>query len=244
MSVRWITWAWEQECSSAGQKLTLIALADHAGEDGACWPSTGRIAIKTGQGASTVRRHVDLLAEAGLLTCEVRHREDGSQTSSIIRLGQGGARIEQGGAQIDTPTPYPDRAGGCSPVSTRSEPSMNRQKEPSPLSPDEEPRIVPDQREPFEIFWAQYPRKVGKPAAEKAFKRAIKKAADDAILVGLQNWCDHWTARNQPQFIPYPATWLNDERWNNDPPPLPSPKQNLSTGAAALQSYMNRRSIS
>ena len=71
----------------------------------------------------------------------------------------------------------------------------------------------------FDAFWKSYPRKVGKKAAEKAWLRARDKPALEVILAALdvQKKCDQWT-KEGGQFIPYPATWLNQGRWNDEPP--------------------------
>ncbi len=65
----------------------------------------------------------------------------------------------------------------------------------------------------FDDFWAAYPRKVGKEAARRAFALAAKRASLAEIGTGLarQSWPDN------PQFIPHPATWLSQGRWQDDP---------------------------
>jgi len=61
----------------------------------------------------------------------------------------------------------------------------------------------------FEAFWEAYPRKVGKGAARKAYGQAVKKTPPASILTALAGF--DWSP--DPKFIPYPATWLNQERW-------------------------------
>lgn len=70
----------------------------------------------------------------------------------------------------------------------------------------------------FEDFWNLYPRKVGKQDAFKAFKKAIATTPFIAIYVGVQKLA---TDPNLPekQFIPHPATWLNEGRWSDEPYP-------------------------
>jgi hypothetical protein len=72
----------------------------------------------------------------------------------------------------------------------------------------------------FEQFWAAYPRKVGKPAARRAWKtiRAIPIPVE-AVMVGLEAWkqTEQWQ-KEGGQFIPYPATFLNQRRWEDEPP--------------------------
>lgn len=74
--------------------------------------------------------------------------------------------------------------------------------------------------ERFEQFWQSYPRKTGKEAARKAWSR-IKPNKDlfDRILsaVNAAKRCDQWN-RNNGQYIPNPATWLNQGRWDDEVP--------------------------
>lgn len=74
-------------------------------------------------------------------------------------------------------------------------------------------KAVPAQ-DRFAEFWQAYPRKVAKPAAEKAWRRVAGEA--DAILAGLRRsiGCEQW-AKGGGQFIPHPATWLNGRRWED-----------------------------
>lgn len=70
----------------------------------------------------------------------------------------------------------------------------------------------------FERFWTAYPRKVSKADARKAFGKAWAKLPphdEEAIIVGgLERAKAAWT---DAQFIPHAATWLNGERWNDEP---------------------------
>lgn len=70
----------------------------------------------------------------------------------------------------------------------------------------------------FDAFWRAYPRKVGKPKAQSAWKSVSKDAV--AVMIGLARWTVYWIARNEPEFIPHPTTWLNQRRWEDDPPPV------------------------
>lgn len=66
----------------------------------------------------------------------------------------------------------------------------------------------------FETFWKEYPRKIGKGAALKAWKRnGIPDL--DILLTALskQKKSKQW---EDSQFIPHPATWLNQGRWEDE----------------------------
>ena len=70
-------------------------------------------------------------------------------------------------------------------------------------------------REDFEKFWSEYPKKVARKEAEKAFSRV--KVELSVVLSGLDKWkkSEQWT-KDDGQFVPHPTTWLNQERWNDE----------------------------
>jgi hypothetical protein len=66
----------------------------------------------------------------------------------------------------------------------------------------------------FEKFWAAYPKKVGKQAALSAYKK-VKVPVDTMIsAVEAQKRSAQWTKENG-RYIPNPATWLNQGRWED-----------------------------
>lgn len=68
----------------------------------------------------------------------------------------------------------------------------------------------------FEAFWKSYPRKIAKAAARLKYRKARKKTDAQAILTGLQRAIASWAGK-EPEYIPHAATWLNQERWLDDP---------------------------
>lgn len=74
----------------------------------------------------------------------------------------------------------------------------------------------------FADFWEQYPKKVAKPAAEKAWRKVkpSKQLLAD-LIAGLerQKASADWQ-KDGGRFIPHPATWLNGRRWDDE---LPQP---------------------
>lgn len=71
----------------------------------------------------------------------------------------------------------------------------------------------------FAEFWLAYPKKVGKGAAEASWKktRPPKAAVMDAIA--NQRNSEQWR-RDGGQYIPNPATWLNQRRWEDGALPV------------------------
>ena len=70
----------------------------------------------------------------------------------------------------------------------------------------------------FDRFWAAYPNKVGKDAARRAFD---KRKPDDHLIetmleaIDRQSRSAKWL-KDGGQFIPNPATWINQGRWKDE----------------------------
>jgi len=78
----------------------------------------------------------------------------------------------------------------------------------------EEKKKEPSSDFEFEDFWNLWPNKVGKPAALRAFVAARKRAGLDAIVEGVFAYI-----RDKPPDRPWlnPATFLNQNRWEDQP---------------------------
>ena len=73
---------------------------------------------------------------------------------------------------------------------------------------------VSDYTEDFELFWNVYPKKIGKKEAYKAFQKAKKPVQLLINAVKAQMDSEQWTKDNG-RYIPNPATWLNQGRWDD-----------------------------
>jgi hypothetical protein len=92
----------------------------------------------------------------------------------------------------------------------------------------------------FEMFWNLYPHKVGKEAARKSFEKKVrKKIGFPQLMAALQRYRDKTDDRPWCN----PATWLNQERWDDVPAPPVVPqnrdpqKQGLNDALAKLREY-------
>jgi hypothetical protein len=79
------------------------------------------------------------------------------------------------------------------------------------------------EQEEFDQWWAHVPRKVAKGQARKAWAGAVKKAGGAAILIDATRRGVGWNADREAKYQPYPATWLNGERWADEAPPTAQP---------------------
>lgn len=83
----------------------------------------------------------------------------------------------------------------------------------------------PPKEAAFDLFWHAYPRKVGKDAARKAFSRV--KVPVETLLTAIERQkCGRQWQENDGQYIPNPATWLNQGRWEDEVAPAVKPTWN------------------
>ncbi|MEU4640854.1 hypothetical protein [Micromonospora sp. NPDC023814] len=87
----------------------------------------------------------------------------------------------------------------------------------------------------FEKFWTAYPRHEAKAAARKAWDKAIKRATPDAITAGAARYRDQ--PGREPQYTAHAATWLNADRWTDEP----APARRSNDRATGANRHIDRR---
>jgi hypothetical protein len=108
--------------------------------------------------------------------------------------------------------------------------------------PDPNPTRTPnrscasaDAEREFDAWYATYPRKRGKGQAAKAYRAARKKATAETLLAAIEQQAASLISRG-PDYCPYPATWLNGERWNDQPDAqIPQPRTRVQEHLALVQ---------
>ena len=209
MSVQAITWAISIEAPSATAKLVLILLANYADADGHAFPGQKRLAEDAGLSERSVRGALKVLEDAGVIDRTARHRADGTRTSDAYLL--------QMHNRQNLPVVEEDNRQNTSrqPAKSAGQYKPNGLSEPVREPLDARARKWGDF---FSEFWEAYPRKVGKPVAEKAYLKAVKKFDPGLILRGLLSTAAEWDRQGiEKQFIPHPSTWLNQHRFNDAP---------------------------
>ncbi|WP_353191391.1 replication protein [Pandoraea pnomenusa] len=178
---------------------------------------------ETGIDASDVRRTIRQLVEMNIIT-----RTDGRYAHSysvnkrhstwilpdarklVNKPGfEGGIHPASGGESPRNEGGISPGTGGESPP-TKDIPKTHNQKT---TSKDTLSRSL---RERFEIFWAGYPKKKSKKAAEKAFAKLNpdEQLYNDLMAgLGRAKTSGQWA---NPQFIPHPASWLNAGGWMDE----------------------------
>lgn len=75
----------------------------------------------------------------------------------------------------------------------------------------------------FEDFWSVYPKKEAVGAARKAWKTALKKTTAETLIRAASLYALRRKGED-PQFTAHGSTWLNQERWLDEPDQPAAPK--------------------
>ncbi len=214
MTLQNLTWAWEQELPPT-QKLVLISLADHANQDGECWPSINRLAKFTGLGRTAIKTNLKKLEDAGFITAEQRLREDGGHTSHLYHLNN----------PLCRGVPYPMSGGDHAPMSGgdhQEHSTLEHSNKPANQNGFEfesESTHKPTAEQIFEEWWKGVPKKVGKDDAFKAFKSVLPKTDIETLTAARDKWAGECVGKDQT-YIKHPASWLRGGYWR---PPESAP---------------------
>ena len=74
-----------------------------------------------------------------------------------------------------------------------------------------------ENREPFGTFWNLYPIRKNVVAARESWRIAIKKVSPEMILEAVEKYAND--PHRDPSYTPFPARWLDEERWHDGPTP-------------------------
>lgn len=78
---------------------------------------------------------------------------------------------------------------------------------------------MPEQpRTSFSAFWADVPHKIARAVAEKAWKR-LTPGDRNAAHERVKHFYSKWRDQNKDASPIHPATYLNQRRWEDYPPP-------------------------
>jgi uncharacterized protein YdaU (DUF1376 family) len=143
------------------------------------------------------------------VAAESQRRRD---KQAAYRLRVGNMSGNGGGNTSGNKRPSPSPSPSPSPISGTV--SSAKDIVPSALTP------TPSEDDGrFAQFWAAYPRKTGKAAALKSWTRlhpTAERLAQMLATLARQRAEPQWT-KDAGQFIPHPATWLNQGRWDDEP---------------------------
>jgi hypothetical protein len=87
------------------------------------------------------------------------------------------------------------------------------------INPQEKPLQEPAiNLQGFALFWESYPNKMNRPRAQTCFLMLKQTDLLSDVLEGLNRWKSSEKWQSEPKFIPYPAKFLEQRQWEDNPP--------------------------
>lgn len=247
MSVEQMTRVFRWSKSKGTARLVLLALADVANNDGevtAYARSHRRLASMANCDTGSVSRAIAKLAELGEL--QVLRTGDG-RSSSDYRITVEEPAPDREGRQSEAPQSAPPGPADRAPRVGKSRPQGPQDAGPiipslpvppppppvenahdggelfhvEPPEPADDPAarvLATGEKVPqyeFEDWYAAYPLHKGRGQAERAYAGARRKASAVQLLEGARSYAED--PDRDPKFTAHPTTWLNGERWLDEP---------------------------
>lgn len=196
MSVEAISKVLNYSKAKGSQKLVLIGIANHHGDEGA-WPAIKTLARYANLSERRVQQMIRELEAMGELRIEECK-------------GSGFRQYKTNRYWILTEAP--EKTSGVKPASLRGEADFAAGVK--PVSPETLIETKDNHLKEFEKFWEKYPRSENKSQAVKAFQKARRKVTLEVLLKKLDQYIAH-NKKNDIKFA-YASTWLNQERWEDE----------------------------
>ena len=177
MSVKLMSAAWDMDLPM-GQKMLLLALCDHANDDGVCYPSQEKLAQKCSMGERTVISHIQWLERHGIVSRE-RRQNTQRRKSDLYQITLNNY----------TPEPANSAPANSAPAKFSPEPANFAPSEPANFAPSykEEPSVFNHQIEPSWVGSGIAAAPEAEILAAETPKAAKPKTADEKIRANPDN---------------------------------------------------------
>lgn len=227
-----MTWAWQIPVKS-NQKLILLALSDHADDNGKCWPGIEGLAEKCGLSRSAVIEHIQFLTELNLISTQKQHDENGYRRPSLYVLNLSLSpeslsrdflsreNLRRESLSRKNHVLSPDLP--MSQVQILDGNNINRHKAnviESKICPKVQKADISDvslDTVPFVQFWTIYPKQ-GRQKKKRSMAIWARNKLDSKLEIILadvkQRSVEHAQWING--FIPHASTYLNGEYWRDE----------------------------
>lgn len=239
MGVKISSAVWEAKIGDPVAKLVLLRLADRADDKtGKCWPMISTISEETELCERTVLNKLRILESLGMIvSIRGKNRCDydlvlekiGSTTAPhavtataphalVDDLATASPSVATAFGSVVTASPSITTAPHA--VTLLEEPPMNPHR--TPIEPstcvreDLKSQKKREDQKMAETIYEAYPRKVARPKAVQSILKAMSKIDHPTLLRKTQAYAAA-TKGTDPQFIPHPATWFNQERFGDEP---------------------------
>lgn len=238
MSIKVMTYVWDHSPHTGSDLLMLLALADHANDQGKAWPSIPTLAKKSRVGKRQAIYIIQKLEKAGSISIE--HGVGRGHVSVYTIKGATECTNYQKGAtectipeeKVHPSAPFREEKvhssvikGAVECTRTIIEPSLRENLDTNTHAREKKvgKRSSIDYTPGYLQFWDSYPheRRASKPTCFGVWRAADLEQRTTEICEKIErlkatSWRDC-----QPTYIPMTTTWLNQGRYEDDLMPLP-----------------------
>lgn len=204
MSIKLMSLIWEAGPPQQGDRFVLLAIADHANDEGEAFPGVAGLAQKTCMTTRGVQKILRRLEAGGWLVTDKRQGRYHCNLYTVLTPNV--VHPSTDAVTLNVVPSDPERSS-LDPEHGSPKPSLT-------VIRNTTPEALPE----VENIYEAYPRKVEKVRALKAIQKALKKTSPGELLLAVQEFAAAmklWPKEDR-HFIPYPATWFNRERWKDD----------------------------
>lgn len=222
---------------TATTKHVGLTLSLHMSEIGdSCFPSIDTLAAETSRSKGSILEAIRALELGGFILVDRPKKTGRGHKSSYVavipRTVLSAARSQSASPSpatlngdepetVPPPDRFPETVLSAPTNGTDSPEERSGERTGGRTAEDEElrnpPAVPPSTGDSFDHFWSTYPRRAGKRAARAAFERALKRAPASTIIAGAERYRDD--PNLEPSFTAHPSTWLNQDRWEDEPLP-------------------------
>lgn len=204
-----------QQPAAMALALHIRSFCDNPRREG--FPSKATLAARAGFTVRYVEQLIRVLVAAGLV--EVRKGGGRSNLTTYALVNRYAAEEttkQVSENRVSEKQETPNR------VEENSEPDFAK---PRTLVPTEVTKETPRtksskpglfEQQAFDEFWKVYPRRAAKKAAQLAWSKAVKTATPETIISAALAYHASRMGKD-PQHTAHAATWLNGERWTDEP---------------------------
>lgn len=89
----------------------------------------------------------------------------------------------------------------------------------------------------FLAFWRLYPNRVKKPVAAAAWEAERPDLAEVLAALSWQTRLPDWL-KEGGRFVPHPSTYINQRRWEDEPPQMPTLSAREARGLVAAAEFV------
>ena len=212
---------------TAGARLLYAEISSLTDARGYCWASNSYFQQLYGISEPTVQRYLRALKAGGYIRIQDGDGGQGRRKiyAGVNPLGATDCHANAAALARNDKSGNPLKNDGVTPSKLTPNPVKNDTQNKKEIRKENDPPVAPQgagaeiwDKPAWERFWAMYPRKVDKAKAIRAWNRlrADRKLMQTmSAALKAQIASEEWR-RDNGRAIPYPSTWLNNRRWEDE----------------------------